>query len=220
MFKSLSQNIKDIDEQGVVTFYFANFGNKDSDGDITMKGAFLKTINDNRARIKHVLNHRTDQVPGVVQEMGEDEKGAWMRSKLMLGTTLGKDVYEMYKAGAITEHSFRYDIVKAYQDKNQDAQIIQEYKLWEASSLTAWGANHMTPVISVKSEETAYLFELYKIAIEEIKQALASGKADPDQIKKSLEKLPGFTALQPEPTGTEPIKEQLKYLRENLTLLK
>lgn len=213
--KSLSRDIKDIDEKGVVTFYFSAFGNKDSDGDITMPGAFTKTMNDNKARIKHVLNHRTDQVPGVVQEMGEDEKGAWMRSKLMLGTTLGKDVYEMYKAGAITEHSFRYDIVKAYHDKQQDAQIIQEYKLWEASSLTAWGANHMTPMISVKSQETEYLFEMYKQAIEEIKQVLASGKADPDTIKKSLEKLPGFTGFQPKSTGTEPIE----YLRKHLKLL-
>jgi len=196
MIKSLIQDIKDIDEKGIVTFYFAAFGNKDSDGDITMRGAFVKTMNDNKARIKHVLNHRTDQVPGVPIEMGEDEKGAWMRSKLMLATALGKDVYEMYKAGAITEHSFRYDIVKAYRDRQQDAQIIQEYKLWEASSLTAWGANSVTPVISVKSESDL---------LKELEEAIKSGKLQPDLLIKSLEKLPGFTALQPKSTGTEPI---------------
>ena len=207
MIKSLVKEITDIDEKGVVTFYFSAFGNKDSDGDITMKGAFTKTISDNKARIKHVLNHRTDQVPGVVQEMGEDEYGAWMRSKLMLSTVLGKDVYEMYKAGAITEHSFRYDIVKAYQDKSQDAQVITEYNIWEASSLTAWGANERTPTISIKSD-----LELIK----ELEEAIKAGKLQPEQLIKSLEQLPGFTQLKPIPTGTEPIE----YLRNNLKLLK
>lgn len=204
--KSLEQSIKDIDGKGIVTFYFSAFGNKDSDGDITMKGAFTKTISDNKNRIKHVLNHRTDQVPGVVKELGEDDRGAWMRSQLMLGTTLGKDVYEMYKAGAITEHSFRFDIIKSYQDKSQDARIITEYKLWEASSLTAWGANERTPVISIKSQE-----ELLK----ELTEAIKAGKLKPEQLIKSLEILPGFTYTEPNPTGTEPID----FIRKNLKLL-
>lgn len=204
--KSLEQSIKDIDEKGIVTFYFSTFGNKDSDGDITMKGAFTKTISDNKKRIKHVLNHRTDQVPGVVKELGEDDRGAWMRSQLMLGTTLGKDVYEMYKAGAITEHSFRFDIIKSYQDKSQDARIITEYKLWEASTLTAWGANERTPVISIKSQE-----ELLK----ELTEAIKAGKLKPEQLIKSLEILPGFTYTEPNLTGPEPID----FIRKNLKLL-
>lgn len=204
--KSLEQSIKDIDGKGIVTFYFSSFGNKDSDGDITMKGAFTKTISDNKNRIKHVLNHRTDQVPGVVKELGEDDRGAWMRSQLMLGTTLGKDVYEMYKAGAITEHSFRFDIIKSYQDKSQDARIITEYKLWEASSLTAWGANERTPVISIKSQE-----ELLK----ELTEAIKAGKLKPEQLIKSLEILPGFTYTEPNLTGPEPID----FIRKNLKLL-
>lgn len=153
--------LKGLDEKGVVTFYFNAFDNVDSDNDMSRKGAFLKTMNDQKGRIKHFKNHNIYQTPGVISEMGEDEKGAWARSQLILGTTLGKETYEEYKAGAITEHSFGYDVVKSVKNPSGFREII-EYKLWEVSSLNAWGANSQTNVIDVKNEKQL-LFELDKL---------------------------------------------------------
>ena len=157
--KSISAEVKDLDEKGLVKFYFSYFGNLDSDGDITEKGAFAKTISDwknaSKKRIRHFKNHRWDQTPGVIQDLYEEEKGAVAISKLILGTQCGRETYEEYKAGAITEHSFGYDIIESFMEEVEGGKIqhLKELKLEEVSSLTSWGANSMTDVLDVKNED-------------------------------------------------------------------
>lgn len=158
-YKTLEHEVKDLDDKGVVTFYFNSFNIEDSDKDISHPGSFKKTMNENIKRIRHFKNHTLTAVPGVIKEMGEDTFGAWARSQLILGTKEGDETYLQYKAGAITEHSFGYDVID--RDK-QDKRVIKEYRLWEVSSLTGWGANEVTPVIDVKSDESM-LKELDKL---------------------------------------------------------
>ena len=157
--KFLDGGVKDVDEKGIVTFYFSVFNNLDSDNDITKPGAFLKTIKENKDRVRHFKNHNTNLAVGVIKELGEDEYGAWARSQLILGTQNGKDTYEEYKAEAIKEHSFGFDYIK-YNDVRPEGgdpwdrtRTVTEYKLWEVSSLTTWGANELTAVIDIKNEK-------------------------------------------------------------------
>lgn len=212
--KTISADVKDIDEKGMVKFYFSIFGNIDSDGDITEKGAFAKTIadwkNSNKKRIRHFKNHRWDQTPGVLQDLFEDEKGGIAISKLILGTQLGKETHEEYKAGAITEHSFGYDIIESEFEETEGGKIqhLKQLKLEEVSSLTAWGANEMTDTLDVKNEDQvikilekleslkkgdfsdAY-FEKLEIKIAAVQKALASLREPPthsdEPIKLILE---------------------------------
>ncbi len=155
LFKSVSTELKDIDKaKGIVKFYFSIFGEVDSDEDIVMKGAFLKTIKENFKRIKHFKNHDRWSAPGVVQELFEDDTGAVAVSKLILDSTLGKDTFAEYDAGAITEHSFGYNVIKSEADEVGGVQVqrLVELKLNEVSSLTAWGAQSMTRTLDVKNE--------------------------------------------------------------------
>lgn len=158
--KTITAEIKELDDKGLVKFYFSYFGNVDADGDITEPGAFAKTISDwknsSKKRIKHFKNHRWDQTPGVLQDLYEDEKGGVAVSKLILGTQLGRDTYEEYKAGAISEHSFGYDVIDSVQetiDGERQIRRLKELKLEEVSSLNSWGANSMTDVLDVKNED-------------------------------------------------------------------
>lgn len=141
--------LKDIDyKNAIVSFYHSSFDDeKDSDGDIIQKGSFAKTIRENFARMKHLYNHDRTLAPGVVKEVAEDNKGCYTVSQLV-PTTLGKDVLVEYEYKVITEHSMGYGVDKQHYDKSRDANIITEIKLWEVSSLTAWGANKNTPVKS------------------------------------------------------------------------
>lgn len=160
-FKSITgeDTIADLDEsKGKVKFYYYSFGNIDSDKDIIQKGAGLKSINENKNRIKHLKNHSIDMSPGKVIELGEDERGGWMISQLNLNTTMGKDTYEEYKLGQITEHSVRLDVVKSDMDNDTGIQVIKEMRIWEGSSLLGWGANHNTPTIEMKSFEDVLLY--------------------------------------------------------------
>lgn len=158
--------IVDADEkQGIVTGYFSRFNNVDSDGDIIRPGAFTKTIREQgpksqQPRIKHLLNHDPSQPLGKLLNLKEDATGLVYESQI--GThSLGRDFIKMVESGLITEHSIGFRIMKRnqmqpYEDymKNPGKGFyeITEVKLMEGSSLTAWGANPLTPLTGLKSE--------------------------------------------------------------------
>lgn len=146
--------LKDIDfAKSKVAFYIGAFHNKDSDGDIIMPGAYKKTIAENFSRFKHLVDHDRTLAPGAVQEVAEDSHGPFMVSQLA-PSTLGKDTLIEYEYKIITEHSQGFQVVRQNEDRFQNANIITEIKLWEGSSLHAWGANPLTPV---KGHEVEYL---------------------------------------------------------------
>ena len=72
----------------------------------------------------------------------------------------GEDFIKMVESGLITEHSIGFKIIKRNQIQSYENYIkntssgqyeITEIKLYEGSSLTAWGANPLTPITSLKS---------------------------------------------------------------------
>lgn len=146
-------SIKDADVKlGIVTGYFSSFGNKDADGDVIVKGAFAKTISENgpqsaQPRVKHLLNHDVTKPIGKILVLQEDLKGLYYESKVG-SHTLGQDYLKMVDSGLITEHSIGFRTIK--EDKKSDANYMTELKLWEGSSLTAWGSNPETPITGMK----------------------------------------------------------------------
>ena len=152
-------HVKDVDtKKGVIKAYFAVFGNEDSDGDIIEQGAFAKSIKERGpegiGRIKHLKFHDTRLAPGKLIELGEDEFGGFFVSKLSK-STLGRDTLLEYQEEIITEHSHGFETIKNHEDES-GINHITESKLWEVSTLAAWGANHLTRtefVKSLKSEE-------------------------------------------------------------------
>lgn len=153
----LPASVKDVDpNKGIVTGYFSAFNNKDADGDIIIKGAFAKTIQENgpnsaSPRIKHLLNHSVSLPLGKPIVLQEDQKGLYYESQI--GThTLGQDFLKMVESGLITEHSIGFKTIKEERDeKDVSTNYIKEVKLWEGSSLTAWGSNPDTPLTGMKS---------------------------------------------------------------------
>lgn len=153
-------SLKDVDgKQGIVTGYFANFNNQDSDGDIILPGAFAKSIGDTgpnspNPRIKHLMNHRVDQPLGVIKVLIEDSKGLYYESQVG-SHTLGQDFIKMAESGLITEHSIGFRTVDSNFDKETGVNYLKSLQLWEGSSLTGWGANEMTPLTGMKSMYSA-----------------------------------------------------------------
>jgi uncharacterized protein len=164
--------IKDINiEKREVVFAFSKFNDYDSDDDITMNGAFSKTIResgpDGSDRIRHVWNHSKSNPPiGRLLKMWEDSEFAYAHSKMVNNQT-ANDVWDAYKEGALNEHSY---FGKSYNpERNEKGGIlIKEVKLFEVSSVL-WGA-----------QESAKLKQLIKgdimgmDAIKELKEHLLS----------------------------------------------
>ena len=95
-FKNTALGIKDVDlSKRTVEGYFASFGNKDSDGDIIVKGAAKKTISENRDRIAHLLQHDITSPIGKLLELEEDNKGIRFVSQLSQSTK-GRDTLILY----------------------------------------------------------------------------------------------------------------------------
>jgi HK97 family phage prohead protease len=159
---SFTCNFKDADaKKGIVTGYFASFGNKDSDGDIILKGAFKKTIDErgpasNQPRIKHLLNHRSDQPLGKIKFLQEDDKGLYYESQVG-NHFLGKEFIAMVESELITEHSIGFRIID--KEPSKEGTLLKELQLWEGSSLTAWGANEFTPLTGMKAQDKETMLE-------------------------------------------------------------
>jgi HK97 family phage prohead protease len=109
--------IKDIDTiKGVITGYFSIFGNKDSDGDIVMPGAYKRTLKANgpeseKPRILHLFMHDATKPLAKPSVLREDKTGLYFES-IISHTQLGKDVIQLYQDKVLTEHSIGYQIVK------------------------------------------------------------------------------------------------------------
>jgi HK97 family phage prohead protease len=176
----LSAEIMDLSvKQGLVTGYFSKFNNVDSDGDIIRSGAFTKTIRENGPestlpRIKHLMNHDPSLPLGVLKSLTEDSYGLLYESQIGSHEG-GEDFIKMVESGLITEHSIGFKIIKRNQIQSYDNYLknpsagqyeITEIKLYEGSSLTAWGANPLTPITSLKSINDIDLFVAKHEAIE------------------------------------------------------
>jgi HK97 family phage prohead protease len=150
-YKAIGHSIKDVDaKKGIVTGYFSAFDVKDSDGDIIRPGAFKRSIDEwfPKGRIKHLMNHDPSKPLGVLQVLNEDSYGLYYESKV--GThNLGQDFIKMVESELVKEHSIGFSVVR--EQKGQDGNEMFDLKLYEGSSLTAWGANEFTPLLGMKS---------------------------------------------------------------------
>lgn len=159
LIKNCGLAIKDVDtERGTVSGYFSAFGNQDSDEDIILPGAYAKTIqeagpNSAHPRIKHLLDHDTRKGVAKIVALEEDAIGLRYDSKAGRHTN-GRDFLLMCQDGIITEHSVGFDPVKFEANPASESgfgKMLKELRLWEGSSLQAWGANPNTPVLGAKS---------------------------------------------------------------------
>lgn len=153
MYKDFETKIEDVDAKGRVLVAANAIGNVDSDEDRSMPGSFTKTLKENFNRLKWFLNHKTDLLLGVPVEGREEGNHLKMLGQLNMKKQLSLDTYEDYKLyaeyGRTLEHSIGVEPVK--KEVKNGVRDVYEWKLWEYSTLTAWGANSETPLLGIKS---------------------------------------------------------------------
>jgi len=185
-------SFKDADlKTGIVTGYFSAFGNKDSDGDTIMPGAFTKTIiergpDSKQPRIKHLLNHSPEQPLGKLLVLKEDAKGLYYESKIG-NHTAGKEFIKMVESDLITEHSIGYKVIEPdnYNPWGK-GDILTELMLWEGSSLTAWGANSQTPLTGLKQKAGKSLAETLLLKHAAVERFCKNADISDDTIESLL----------------------------------
>ena len=158
-FKQISYDLKDLDEaKGVVVAYANAYDFKDSDGDISAKGSFDKTVNENFKRIRVLKDHNPTMMIGVPLNIDtKDSYGLLTTSQFNMNKPLGKDMFTdvklMHENGLNAELSIGY---KVMQRDTKNKAIINEYKLMEYSFLSSWAANELSTVQSIKGIKSHY----------------------------------------------------------------
>lgn len=150
--------IKDVDDKGRVVVAVNAFGNVDSDNDMSMPGSYTKTINESFARLKWFYNHDRTLLLGVPLEAKEVLPYLQVTGQLNMKKQLSRDVYEDYKLyaehGRTLEHSVGVTPIKHETDENTGIRRVYEWKWWEFSTLSSWGANENTPLLDIKELKT------------------------------------------------------------------
>jgi hypothetical protein len=108
------------------------------------------------------MNHDPSKPLGKILELKEDDYGLFYTSKV--GThSLGRDFIKMVESDLIREHSIGFkDLTPEGKRKGEGANNITEVRLYEGSSLTAWGANEYTPLVEMKGDVDSLLDRVSK----------------------------------------------------------
>lgn len=170
---SYKTTVSDLDEKkGIVTIGVNGIGIEDSQGDISMPGSFTKTLKEGlKQRIKHLLDHDYHMQIGVPVEGYETDRDLVFVSALNLEKQVSRDVYSDYKFNAEHGRTMEHSIgVTAVKRDNADSRKVLEWKLYEYSTLNAWGANPRTGLIDIKTataDDVRRSVEMVKEAMKE-----------------------------------------------------
>lgn len=142
-------------ETGIVTGYASVFGGPpDSYGDIIAPGAFARTLAEHKAERTTpamLWCHRADEPVGRWLEMYEDQRGLFVRGKLNLETTAGRETHAHIKGGDVSGFSIGFLLSDGSRHRNAEGSwTITDLDLWEIS-MTPIPANKRARVSSVKS---------------------------------------------------------------------
>lgn len=141
--------IKDLDMKGRrVSGYLSSFDNIDRDGDVIIKGAFKKTLQERKSEIRFLNQHEWKEPHGFFEELEEDSYGLYFVSKALTDTTYSSDALKLYDAGIIDQHSIGFETVK--KENREGVRYLTELKLWEGSNVTM-AANPLARFRGLKS---------------------------------------------------------------------
>ena len=121
-------------------------------------------------------------------------------------TTLGNDLYELYKEGHITEHSIGFQTIKSQAKSGYNE--INEIKLYEGSSVL-WGANANTPTVGVKSQIKSTLVDEMGKTIKSLRNGHFTDETFEllelklKQLQQYLSEMEDEESISPEPTAEE-----------------
>lgn len=143
----------DVDEkEGVVTAAVNGIGIEDSQKDISMPGSFVETLANDMDRMRWYLNHDTTQLLGVPLYGEEKADNVLVTGRINLAKQIGRDILSDYllyaEAGKTLEHSIG---VKALRRDKEDKRKVLQWRMYEYSTLTSWGANPNTYLVGIKS---------------------------------------------------------------------
>jgi HK97 family phage prohead protease len=184
-FKAVKFETKAISDD-IFEGYASFFNNIDAYDDIIEKGAFRKTISENRSRIKVLWQHDANEPIGLPIDMTEDDNGLYVKAKISM-TDTGKKAMTLIKDGVITEMSIGYDVMKDDYKMlgTKRVRLLKEVKLWEFSPVT-FAANEKAKIMKMRGLLESVKADNMDTAISVIRSLGAQPSQDTDDIEPSI----------------------------------
>lgn len=118
--------------------YASLFGLIDQGGDVVAKGAYaasLKRLAARGDRVRMLWQHDPARPIGVWDEIREDDKGLWVKGRLLPEIAQAREAAALIAAGAIDGLSIGYRTISAERD-GKGRRLLAEVELWEVSVVT------------------------------------------------------------------------------------
>ncbi len=126
------------DDTMAIEGYASFFGTPDQSRDVVAKGAYaksLKALADAGRTVKMLWQHDPAQPIGVWDTVREDDRGLYVKGRLLPGVPRAKEAASLLQAGAMDGLSIGYRTVRSHKDA-QGQRVLDELDLWEVSLVT------------------------------------------------------------------------------------
>jgi uncharacterized protein len=118
--------------------YASLFGAHDEGGDVVERGAYsasLARLAALRRSVKMLWQHDPAQPIGVWDEVREDNRGLYVKGRLLLEVQAAREAHALLKAGAIDGLSIGYRTMRS-EKASAGGRVLHEIELWEVSLVT------------------------------------------------------------------------------------
>jgi HK97 family phage prohead protease len=136
--KTLNANFemkREPDADGAFEGYASVFNVVDQGMDVVAPGAFTKTLGSGR-KVKMLWQHDTSQPIGVWDEVREDDRGLFVKGRLLKDVRQGAEAIALLRAMAIDSLSIGYRTVEAIEEGQGSVRRLTELDLHEISLVT------------------------------------------------------------------------------------
>ncbi len=206
-FKTFEFEIKDAksdDDFGRFEGYASTFGNIDQGFDIVDKGAFARSVKNQKGKFPILADHDWTSHIGYNEQASEDETGLFVKGSINMKVQKGVEKFALAKqALALSTRmglSIGYTTIQSQpDDENPRVRHLTELKLWEYSFVT-FPMNVSAMVTTAKSlgqlDKAKFLLHQLKlqgISLHDLTMALqmeaAAADKDPTEIGHSIDRL-------------------------------
>jgi HK97 family phage prohead protease len=159
--------IKSLDLHGRFAGYASVFDVVDHQRDRVRVGAFQQSL---KARLPQLLwQHQWENPIGIIEEIFEDDRGLYVRGRLLMEVEKAREAYALLKAGALRGLSIGYQAKQARRDPDTGVRELLQIELFEISIVTM-PANAQANVTVLKQAQPYDAALLY--ALEQAEQVL------------------------------------------------
>ncbi len=127
-----------LKEGAIIAGHASLFGATDQGGDVVQKGAYAASLG-RLARqghgVKMLWQHDPTRPIGVWDEVREDERGLFVKGRLLLEVQAAREAHVLLQAGAIDGLSIGYRTIRS-EKSAAGGRLLHEVELWEVSLVT------------------------------------------------------------------------------------